>query len=190
MTERSTYPEDDPRHHTAHLREMLQGLVNHAREDIGKISEPKAQALFETNRRSVHWLDQSLRRLRQEGTSLAVSSAARLRAVHRTRYARRAALRRCQLALKLSSGRRAGRCADRLLPCPPGSMRAGRALVRLVAGPGSAFDRTGRPERLFGRGPECLKTDRAAAPNGGSSRVLPELLRHSASSYWPTRQPT
>jgi hypothetical protein len=48
MTERSTYPEDDPRHHTAHLREMLQGLVTHAREDIGKISEPKAQALFET----------------------------------------------------------------------------------------------------------------------------------------------
>jgi hypothetical protein len=48
MTERSTYPEDDPRHHTAHLREMLQGLVNHAREDIGKVSEPKAQALFET----------------------------------------------------------------------------------------------------------------------------------------------
>ena len=48
MTERSTYPEDDPRHHTAHLREMLQGLVSHAREDIGKISEPKAQALFET----------------------------------------------------------------------------------------------------------------------------------------------
>ncbi len=48
MTERSTYPEDDPRHHTAHLREMLQDLVNHAREDIGKISEPKAQALFET----------------------------------------------------------------------------------------------------------------------------------------------
>src|SRR5258707_10295259 len=38
----------DPRHHTAHLREMLQDLVNHAREDIGKISEPKAQALFET----------------------------------------------------------------------------------------------------------------------------------------------
>ena len=27
---------------------MLQGLVTHAREDIGKINEPKAQALFET----------------------------------------------------------------------------------------------------------------------------------------------
>jgi hypothetical protein len=48
MTERAAYPEDDPRHHTAHLREMLQGVVSHAREDITKISEPKAQALFET----------------------------------------------------------------------------------------------------------------------------------------------
>ena len=48
MTERSEYAENDPRHHTAHLREMLQGVINHARADIGKISEPKAQALFET----------------------------------------------------------------------------------------------------------------------------------------------
>lgn len=48
MTEGTAYPENDPRHHTAHLREMLQGVVGHAREDIGKISEPKAQALFET----------------------------------------------------------------------------------------------------------------------------------------------
>jgi hypothetical protein len=44
----SAYPEDDPRHHTARLREMLDAIVTHAREDIGKISEPKAQALFET----------------------------------------------------------------------------------------------------------------------------------------------
>jgi hypothetical protein len=48
MTDRTTNPGDDPRHHTAHLREMLQGVVSHAREDITKISEPKAQALFET----------------------------------------------------------------------------------------------------------------------------------------------
>jgi hypothetical protein len=48
MTNPSAYPEEDPRHHAAHLREMLQGLVTHAREDIGKVSEPKAQALFET----------------------------------------------------------------------------------------------------------------------------------------------
>ena len=48
MTDQAAYPEDDPRHHTARLRQMLEDVVSHAREDIGKISEPKAQALFET----------------------------------------------------------------------------------------------------------------------------------------------
>lgn len=48
MPDWTAYPENDPRHHTGHLKEMLQGLVDHARQDIGKISEPKAQALFET----------------------------------------------------------------------------------------------------------------------------------------------
>ncbi len=48
MAEWTEYPESDPRHHTGHLREMLQDVADHAREDIGKISDPKAQALFET----------------------------------------------------------------------------------------------------------------------------------------------
>ncbi len=48
MPDPSAYPDDDPRHHTARLRGMLDAVVTHAREDIGKISEPKAQALFET----------------------------------------------------------------------------------------------------------------------------------------------
>jgi len=48
MSEQPPYPNTDPRHHTAYLREMLEGVVTHAREDIMKISEPKAQALFET----------------------------------------------------------------------------------------------------------------------------------------------
>jgi len=42
------YDEDDPRHHTARLKTMLNEVVDHAREDVGKIEEPKAQALFET----------------------------------------------------------------------------------------------------------------------------------------------
>lgn len=48
MTERAAFPENDPRHHTRKLQDMLNGVVQHAREDIGKIDEPKAQALFET----------------------------------------------------------------------------------------------------------------------------------------------
>ena len=60
MSEQPSYPNTDPRHHTAHLREMLEGVVTHAREDIMKISEPKAQALFETNRRSMYRPNQIL----------------------------------------------------------------------------------------------------------------------------------
>lgn len=48
MTEQTPYPESDPRRHTAKLREMLTEVAEHAREDILKIDEPKAQALFET----------------------------------------------------------------------------------------------------------------------------------------------
>jgi len=42
------YPESDPRHHTAKIKRMLTDAMNHCREDVGKITEPKAQALFET----------------------------------------------------------------------------------------------------------------------------------------------
>ena len=39
---------NDPRYHTANIRRMLTELVDHARDDSRKISDPKAQALFET----------------------------------------------------------------------------------------------------------------------------------------------
>lgn len=42
------YSEDDPRHHTEKLKGMLTEVVQHAREDISKVHDPKAQALFET----------------------------------------------------------------------------------------------------------------------------------------------
>jgi len=41
------YDQSDPRHHAARLRDMLT-RVEHAREDVVKVAEPKAQALFET----------------------------------------------------------------------------------------------------------------------------------------------
>jgi hypothetical protein len=46
--ETQQFPEQDPRHHTANIKAMLQDIITHAREDVGKIDEPKAQALFET----------------------------------------------------------------------------------------------------------------------------------------------
>jgi len=42
------YPGTDPLHHVAKIHRMLSELINHCREDIRKIDEPKAQVLFET----------------------------------------------------------------------------------------------------------------------------------------------
>jgi hypothetical protein len=43
------YAESDPRHHTLKIKDMLSETMHHMREDIGKVSDPKAQALFETS---------------------------------------------------------------------------------------------------------------------------------------------
>lgn len=43
------FSENDPRHHTANIKRMLDDLINHLREDVKKVNEPKAQALFETS---------------------------------------------------------------------------------------------------------------------------------------------
>lgn len=45
---RRAYPEDHPCHHTVKIKAMLEEAAHHAREDVNKITEPKAQALFET----------------------------------------------------------------------------------------------------------------------------------------------
>ncbi len=42
------FSESDPRHHTLKLKGMLSDVINHAREDVKKVNDPKAQALFET----------------------------------------------------------------------------------------------------------------------------------------------
>ena len=46
---RSQHQESDPRHHTQKLKQMLKDTAAHAREDVTKISDPRAQALFETS---------------------------------------------------------------------------------------------------------------------------------------------
>lgn len=38
----------DPRVHTANIKRMLNDTVEHLRRDVGKVDDPKAQALFET----------------------------------------------------------------------------------------------------------------------------------------------
>jgi len=47
----------DPRAHTANVRKEFRELIDHLRGDIGKITEPKAQALFETTAEVISGLD-------------------------------------------------------------------------------------------------------------------------------------
>jgi hypothetical protein len=44
----SFYGETDARHHTPHVKGMLDDLIEHLRADAEKIEQPKAQAMFET----------------------------------------------------------------------------------------------------------------------------------------------
>ena len=44
----TTFPDTDPRHHRANIRNMLEAVISHVRGDIDKVSDPKARALFET----------------------------------------------------------------------------------------------------------------------------------------------
>lgn len=48
MVEPQDQHKSDPRHHTVKLKALLEEACQHAREDIGKIDDPKGQALFET----------------------------------------------------------------------------------------------------------------------------------------------
>jgi len=47
-TTNKSFPESDPRHHTTNIKGLLDEAARHCREDIAKIPEPRAQALFET----------------------------------------------------------------------------------------------------------------------------------------------
>jgi hypothetical protein len=40
---------DDPREHTRKIKGMLREAMDHVRADVPKVSDPKAQALFETS---------------------------------------------------------------------------------------------------------------------------------------------
>lgn len=39
----------NPRVHAGNIQQMLTDLIDHLREDIDRVAEPKAQALFETS---------------------------------------------------------------------------------------------------------------------------------------------
>ena len=41
--------ENNPIRHTQKIKAQMRQLIDHLREDVGKVKEPKAQALFETS---------------------------------------------------------------------------------------------------------------------------------------------
>lgn len=46
MNQRS---ESDPKYHTKKIQAELEALIDHLRQDISKVEEPQARALFETS---------------------------------------------------------------------------------------------------------------------------------------------
>ena len=48
MTDPNSLPENDPVRHTMKIQARLADLAEHLREDVKKVDEPQAKALFET----------------------------------------------------------------------------------------------------------------------------------------------
>ena len=65
MSDRDQYPESDPRHHTSRLKSMLRDTADHAREDVGRIDDPKAEALFETTAEVLEGLEKAFEHYEQ-----------------------------------------------------------------------------------------------------------------------------
>jgi len=55
-----------PRAHTANVRKEFRELIDHLRGDINKITEPKAQALFETTAEVISGLDTAFKRYEEK----------------------------------------------------------------------------------------------------------------------------
>jgi hypothetical protein len=49
VTDPDTLPQSDPRRHTIKMRRRLTELAEHLREDVTKVGDPRAKALFETS---------------------------------------------------------------------------------------------------------------------------------------------
>ncbi len=69
MSDRQDFPESDPRHHTIKLKEMLNEVAGHAREDVDKVDDPRAQALFETTAEVVDGLERAFEHFEKKSES-------------------------------------------------------------------------------------------------------------------------
>jgi len=69
MADRQEFSEDDPRHHTIKLKGMLKDVAEHARDDVDKVDDPRAQALFETTAEVVAGLERAVEHFEQRSES-------------------------------------------------------------------------------------------------------------------------
>ena len=51
--------ESDPRYHVQNVNRMMEDLIGHLREDIDKIDDPQAKALFEVSAEVLQGLQRS-----------------------------------------------------------------------------------------------------------------------------------
>jgi hypothetical protein len=72
-----TIASKDPRRHTANVRKEFGELIEHLRDDISKIDESKAQALFEAAAEVISGLDTAFKRPRDSPRPVQVVSAGR-----------------------------------------------------------------------------------------------------------------
>jgi hypothetical protein len=49
MTDATTRNPGDPLYHTGQIKDLLRGTMDHLREDIAKVDDPQARALFKTS---------------------------------------------------------------------------------------------------------------------------------------------
>lgn len=60
------YAESDPRHHTLQIRQRFDDLIQHLREDVNKVDDPQAKALFETSAEVINGLATAFRHFEEK----------------------------------------------------------------------------------------------------------------------------
>lgn len=65
----SYFSEGDPRHHTLQMRQRFDDLIQHLREDVDKVDDPQAKALFETSAEVIGGLATAFRHYEEKSES-------------------------------------------------------------------------------------------------------------------------
>ena len=80
---------NNPIHHTQKIKARMRELVEHLREDVGKVTEPKAQALFETSAEVLTGLAKAFDDYEKKGEAAWRTQPAASRPKERATYAAR-----------------------------------------------------------------------------------------------------